>query len=321
MSNITDKIQEKVRELIDKHTTLVYDSKQQNFTCDIYADYRDSVDEETVTKWCQTENPYESFYEDLNEWYQESVLEAEDDIIQKVRDNWDSTDIDYIQNEECIVDTVLEMLSFNLPEKHFLEQKICVDIIVDTGDENYDYVSNDFYPHYNGRYGETIPEESSILWLARQQGYKKRQLNAVMRKGEYFNSKLLKSLRTEVHNCNSHMNALVFLVEMSVEQLFELQDTIKENQKKDKPLPKGAYRCVWARSGYKTITIDKSAVCGLYDAWNGAGSLLDISLEQDVVLPLKYVSTALPDGARGYSVAKTYGVCSSLWTPTLKKIS
>ena len=65
----------------------------------------------------------------------------------------------------------------------------------------------------------------------------------------------------------------------------------------------------------------KDAVCGLYDTWNGAGSVLEIDLEKDVVLPLKYVSSSLPDGGRGWSVANVYGVCSSMWTPTLKKIA
>lgn len=116
------------------------------------------------------------------------------------------------------------------------------------------------------------------------------------------------------------MNALTFFVEMTVEQLFDLHEAIKENGKNDPPLEKDAYRCVWERKGRKKIVIDKDAVCGLYDTWSGAGSVLEINLEKDVVLPLKYVSSALPDGGRGWSVANVYGVCSSMWTPTLKKI-
>ena len=43
-------------------------------------------------------------------------------------------------------------------------------------------------------------------------------------------------------------------------------------------------------------------------------------LEKDVVLPMKYISTAWPDGGRGYGIAEVYGVSSDMWTPTLKKI-
>ena len=119
---------------------------------------------------------------------------------------------------------------------------------------------------------------------------------------------MLKSLRAEVHNCSSHMNALTFFVEMTVEQLFDLNEAMKD---------KGENGTVRKRK----VTLDKSAVCGLYDNWSGAGSILEIELEKDVVLPMKYIGTALPDGGRGYSVASIYGVCSSMWTPTLKKIA
>ena len=117
------------------------------------------------------------------------------------------------------------------------------------------------------------------------------------------------------------MNALTFFVEMTVEQLFDLNEAIKDNGKNDHPLNKDEYRCTWERKGKRKITLDKSAVCGLYDSWSGAGSILEIELEKDVVLPMKYIGTALPDGGRGYSVASIYGVCSSMWTPTLKKIA
>lgn len=179
---------------------------------------------------------------------------------------------------------------------------------MDTGDGNYDFVCNDIFPHYNARFGDVIQEEASVLWLARQQGYKKRQLNRAMRHCDYSGSELLKSLRAEVHNCSSHMNALTFFVKMTVEQLFDLNEAMKD---------KGENGTVRKRK----VTLDKSAVCGLYDNWSGAGSILEIELEKDVVLPMKYIGTALPDGGRGYSVASIYGVCSSMWTPTLKKIA
>lgn len=143
------------------------------------------------------------------------------------------------------------------------------------------------FPHYNARFGDVIPEEASVLWLARQQGYKKRQLNRAMRHCDYSGSKLLKSLRAEVHNCSSHMNALAFFVEMTVEQLFDLNEAMKDNGEN------GTAR-------KRKATLDKSAVCGLYDNWSGAGSILEIELEKDVVLPMKYISTGLARlGGRG----------------------
>lgn len=291
------------------------------FTCDVYADYRDCAEDDTIIKWCKSDNPRDAFYEDMAEWYLESEWYCEDDVIKCVKENWNSSEYPYDDNQEFIEDWIKEHLAVNLPYDHYLKQSVCVDIVVDTGDENYDYVSNDVYPHYNARVNDVVPEEASILWLARQQGYKKCQLNRALRYGEYSDSKLLKSIRTEVLNCSTHMNALTFFVEMTLEELFDLQEALKDNGKNDPALEKKAYRCVWERKGRRKIVIDKSAVCGLYDNWSGGGSILEIELEKDIVLPMKYISTAWPDGGRGYAVTKVYGVSHSMWTPTLKKIA
>ena len=314
-------IVEHIKEIIENSTSMIFNSEREYFECEIYADYNDEISYDNVNEWLKQSNPREAFFESLYEWYSDSETELREDIYRRVKSHWKLDSCPYDEHSELIEDWISDHIAFILPEKHFLRQKICVDIIVDTGDENYDYVCNDMYPHYNARYNDTVQEEASILWLIRQQGYTKRQLNNALRKCEFSNSKLLKSVRTEVHNCSSHMNALTFFVEMTLEQLFGLHEAIKDNSKSDPPLKEGEYRCVWERKGRKTITIDKSVVCGLYDTWNGAGSVFDIELEKDVTLPLRYISSALPDGCRGCSVARVYGVCASMWTPALKKLA
>lgn len=305
--------------LIEKHTYLAYDAEQDEIKAEIYADYRDEAPDKTIIQWCQSKSPMEAFWESLYEWYQQSIWELEDEVISAVEKSWDSKVHSYEDNEEYIADWIREHLSIKLPEKHYLNQEVCVDIIVDTGDENYDYVLNDVYPHYDGRYEDTIPEEASILWLARQQGYNKRQLNAAMKKSSFAGSKLLESLRCEVINCHTHMNALTFFVKMTVKELFALQEAMIDNAKND--VEDGGYKTVKKRKGRKKLTLSKDTACGLYDTWSGGGSVLEIELEKDVDLPLKFISTALPDGGRGWSVANVYGICSSFWTPTLKKIA
>lgn len=315
------RLAEIITDIIFYHTSCDYHKDKGNFTCEVYADYRDCAQDDTIIKWCKADNPREAFYDDLFQWYQECIFDCEDEVIETVKTHWADAEYSFEDNEEFITDWIREHVTVEMPDKHYLHQKVCVDIIVDTGDENYDYVSNDVFPHYNGRREDVIPEEASILWLVRQQGYKKSQLNRAMRHCDYSGSELLKSIRSEVHNCSSHMNALTFFVEMTVEQLFDLQEALKDNGKNDPPLKKDEYRCVWERKGRRKIILDKNAVCGLYDTWNGAGSILEIKLEKDVVLPMKYISTAWPDGGRGYSLASAYGICSDMWTPTLKKIA
>lgn len=309
-----------IKDLIDKYCYCDWNDSEDSYVYEIYADYRDTVDEETVSKWCKSDNAYDAFWEELYSWYEYSTYQYEQEIIESVRKHWEEKTVTYDDHEEFIESWIHEHLYFQYPEDHFLKQTVCMNITVDTGDENYDYVLNNLYPHYNARLGDTISEESSLLWLIRQQGYKKRQLNNALRHRDFSGSKLLESVRAEAANCYSHMNALTFFVEMTVGQVLDLQEAIKDNQSKDPPLKSGAYRCVWNRKGKRKIVLDKSAVCGLYDNWNGSGSLLELELEKDVVLPMKYISTAWPDGGRGYSVAQAFGICRSMWTPTLKQI-
>jgi len=318
--NEQEKLISYIKELIDKHCYCDWDDSEGGFACEIYADYRDTVDEETVSKWCKADDAYESFWEQLYEWYEYSACQYEEEIISAVQKHWEYEDMAYDDHEEFIESWIREHIFFRYPEEHFLKQTVCVNITVDTGDENYDYVLNNLYPHYDARYGDIVPEESSLLWLVRQQGYTKRQLNKALRRRDYSGSRLLETIRSEASNCSSHMNALTFFVEMTVGQLLDLQEVIRDNQSQDPSIKSGMRCCVWERTGRRKIVLDKSAVCGLYDTWSGAGSLLEIVLEQDVVLPIKYISTAWPDGGRGYSVAKVYGMCHSMWTPTLKQI-
>lgn len=86
---------------------------------------------------------------------------------------------------------------------------------------------------------------------------------------------------------------------MTVEQLFALQDSIRANAPND------------------GIVLGSNSMCGLYDPWNGAGSLLNIALDKEVILPYKYIDSALPDGGRGYGVANVYGMSCGFGEPTM----
>lgn len=168
MSDAEKSVVETIIRLIEKHTYLTYDKKEDLIKGEIYADYRDEASDKSIIAWCQSPNPMDAFWKNMFEWYQQAMWDLEDETIAAVEDNWDSKVHSYAANAEYITDWIKEHLSIELPEDHYLKQEVCVDIIVDTGDENYDYVLNDFYPHYDGRYEATIPEEASILWLARQ---------------------------------------------------------------------------------------------------------------------------------------------------------
>ena len=64
-------------------------------------------------------------------------------------------------------------------------------------------------------------------------------------------------------------------------------------------------------------------MCGLFDVWSGGGSLLEIELDKDVVLPIKCIWHAEIETGKseyGYSVNSVYGLVGSAWDGTVKEI-
>ena len=157
------RLAEIITDIIFHHTSCDYHKDEGFFSCEIYADYRDYAENNTIIKWCEADNPREVFNEDLFCWYQDLIFEYEDDVIDTVKKHWTDAELSFDDNEEFIVDWIREHVTVELPTDHYLQQKVCVDIIVDTGDGNYDFVCNDIFPHYNARFGDVIQEEASVL--------------------------------------------------------------------------------------------------------------------------------------------------------------
>ena len=293
--------------------SVCFRDKHGNFYTEIYADYRDELDDRTLKKICDAENPRWGFYDWLDEAYQDCVWDYKDQVIKEVLKDEDFAEIASGMDEDEVRDHLRDMFYVKLPEEHYLNQDILVDILVDTGDANYDYTLNNFTPHYDACDNEPISEESSLLWLARQQGYTKTQLKQAMRERPS-EKNFMRSLYDEINNACTHMNTLTFMVKMTLEEYFTLTDAIiQEREKNESYSLKG-------RKGRGWILLDKSTTTGLYDPWNGSGGCLEIHLDKDVRLPIRCIETAKHDGCRGYSIREIYCCCTSLWTETLKEI-
>lgn len=284
-STLTNKnIISHVKEIIEGH--LYLDKDGDCYYGDIYADYRDKLSFDSIKKIVQSDNSMETFYD---QFY---VIECEDCeysfILNTIRDHWDYPKYgNFEEHEDNIREWIHENVYFNFPYDHFLKQEVKVNIIVNTGDGNYDYTLNNF-ASYNSVPGEVINNKSSILWLVKQQGYSKTQLNNAVRKEEFDGSKFLKSVFQELINVTTHMNALAFFVKMTLKEFIDL----KENPRK--------------------IILPANTSCGLYDPWNGAGSVLEIELDKEVVIPKRFAEPHI-DGTRGYGIDEIYGMCGSFW--------
>ncbi len=284
------------------------------FCYEIYADYRDEMQDSSAIEILQSENPYLTFWEKMNEWYFDYENQLRDELDGSVEKKLTEEGWPYCggfsdEEKEAFSDLMMDLVYFSLPEDHYLGQSFNVPIMVDTGDGNYDYTLNSVYPCWYGRYEDRLDDKASIVWLARQQGYTKTQLWKALRDGDVESPKgFLESMRQEIANVCSSMETLTFLVKMTLRDLIELNRLIKlqDRNGRNYDARKNPY------CGY--IVLGKTVMAGLFDPWNGGGSVLEIELEKDVRLPIKFIRSALPDGADGYGVDSVYGLCGSAWT-------
>lgn len=191
------------------------------FYFEVFADYRDTLDVKTAAKILEQKNPLEYFYNMmLYERYNEIEAEMWHNIYNEIEESLRNIGI----NPQMPADAEFDLWDFlsacvviDLPYDHYLDLKFCVNIKVDTGDENEDYTLNSVFPSYNEDVGYRLNDKASIVWLARQQGYTKTQLWKTLQANDQSNNKgFLNSMCIEVANEASHMNALTFLVSMSL---------------------------------------------------------------------------------------------------------
>lgn len=315
-------MREAVQAFLEKEMYSFQRQKDDTYVDEIYADYNDTLSEKTIGEIIAADDPMCEFYCRIQDNYQDCTWECEDELKKKAIDNLTQDDGPFPEGltdeqEEELSDWLHEFVSIEPPYKHYLNQDVCVNIMMDTGDGNYDFTLNAHYPcWYGGKQGDALDNKASIVWLAQQQGYTKGQLRKALDNGDMANPKgFLESMRVELANMASHMQMLTFLVKMSFEKLLMLNQLIKQQDRNGRnyDATKNPY-C-------GCIILDESTMCGLFDPWQGGGSVLEVQLEKDVKIPVKYIWTALPDEAGpGYSVSDVYGMCRSAWKDTLKEI-
>ncbi len=314
----------KIIEAIEKSPDIYLKQDDQGrYYDEIYADYRDEMDYHTAIKILNSKHPMDTFYEKINDWYMDTETERDyqDDIEKSIRSTLEEN-IDVYPNgltdeqEEFLGDWVRENIYFNYPKDHYLKQEFYTNIMIDTGDGNYDFTLNAHYPcYYGGRKGEAMDDKASLVWLAKQQGYTKGQLRKALDEGDASNPRgFLESCRVELANMTSHMQILTFLVRMDLKTLIKINRLLRLREKDGHQYDTTKY----PDCGY--IVLDKSTMCGLFDPWQGGGSVLEIRLEKDVKIPIKFIRSCLPDGGDGYGIDDVYRLVGSCWRDTLKEI-
>lgn len=305
---LTDKLKTTILDVLEEKCSK--DKETGFFYTEIYPDYCDELCDESILKICKAKDPRETFDEKIMAMHEDYEFELQAEILNKILEHEDiiaAMDAGTITEDE-VRDYFYDHHYTKLPYDHYLSQDICVDIILNTGDLNSDYTTNQPFASWDGREDTVIDDDAAILWLAKQQGYKKSVLTRAIRDQKFGESRFLESMHREIANVSSHMNAVTFMVQMTLKQWLELHEAVeKEKLLNDRYYPRQS-------KGRGFLLIDKSASCGLYSPWQGAGGCLEIELEQDVKLPFRYIDSIYSDGGRGYSIFEIYGMCSSAWS-------
>lgn len=319
---MTDRIKNTIHDIIQSK----YGFCREENGCliyEMYADYRDEIDDKTTIRILEADMPMDEFCNILEEAYQEEQWRLEDELFDEIIKQLTTLDdgetlIEFDENEQDEIREIMhEYISFEYPADHYLDQEFKVNIMMDTGDGNYDYTLNSVFPCWYGREEDFHDDKAAIVWLAKQQGYKKREFRKAMNEGDLANPKgFLQSMRQELANLPSHMSTLTFLVKMTLKDLIRLNELIRLQDRN------GLYYDATKKPYCGYIVLDKDTETGLYDPWSGGGSVFEIELEKDVRIPIRFIRSALPDVRVHYEypVGEVYGMCRSAWRDTLKKI-
>lgn len=316
-----EQMEQKISEIIDAMPGVNGDGG-----IEIYTDYRDrELGNHLLKKIFEADSPKEYFEEMIWDWETDYALDyGYDDLETDIRAKLTEEENEYFSdNFEEVWNFIREKTYFYYDIKDF-NNDIKVNIMVDCGNANYDYTCDNVLNWYGRHSKGKFEEESSMLWLAGTQG-KAEELKEVCREiftedGDYVDrdkakDKFVESCIQELENFPSHMGTVTFLVEMPLLQLFDLLDLQKAEYD-----PKAEFDPRLNKSE-SYILLDKATMCGIFDPWSGGGSVLEIELDKDVKLPVKYAKICI-EGCKeyGYDVDEVYGLCGSAWGNTVKEI-
>ena len=136
-----------------------------------------------------------------------------------------------------------------------------------------------------------MPQKASLRWLCEQLGVDVNVINEHIADGSYDGlNNVEKSIVEEVANTSGTINTVTFVVRCALEQLINW--TV---QKTDVVIPKGTW-------------------CGLFDPYNGGGSIFEIVINQPITIPANIIYELVPDatGYGEYGVIDVYGMSESV---------
>lgn len=139
-------------------------------------------------------------------------------------------------------------------------------------------------------------QDNALSYLIRQQGYTNADVFEAIRADADSNNEFIKSVVAELDELTYSMSEMTLCTSCGGVQLVELLDKITKGE------------------GY--IEFSKETETGLFNEWEGTGSLLEIALEKPAVFPVSMVRNIQLEGASGnygYTVDDVYSMIGKTW--------
>lgn len=294
--------------LAENHTWRKNANGEYHFEIDV--DYRDEIEDSIAQEILESNSPRDTLIERLWDRYQEQEWDIIDNLVDDFKEKVDPKlleDANIIEDgnidDYMIRDIIMDAVYVDYPVDWAEDQEFCLNIIVSNGDDNYDFWLNEHIVDETGEVDENA-EKAGLVWLAKQQGYTLDQVVEILKDGDIAEPKtFLETVLQEVAN-GYGCEALTFCVKMTLGQAIALKEKMESN-------PNGS------------IVLDKRVECGLFDPWDGGGSVLEIACEKDIEIPFENIWKFYIDEKRSNrydSIHNVYGTGDSIWRDCLKEI-
>lgn len=281
-----DNVIERVRVILDKETSLSKDSKGY-YTGEIYIDYRDMYVEDKETLTSLSEKGVDGIQEYIIDCAYDAGLYELDYVKNLVKEKFSEEELS--EYEDFIDDFIDEYVSFKVPEDFVWGSELLVDILISGyNDWDYDFSNNILYKDDEDNDRLKLAD-GGIKWLIEQQGYTAKQFeDEVNIENTPFTNKFFSTVYDELLNTTTSLNTLTVSVKMTLRELVKLKEHFNNKT-------------------LKCLKIKKDCNIGLVDFWLGAGSVVNICLEKDLVIPFENIYKICSDSTFSYNIGNIYG--------------
>lgn len=270
---IIEALLDRARKEQDRKAVFVPDIRPESFS---------DVDLINVTK---SQEPSRAFQELVYDKFYRIENELRDSVVKDIL-NDDEVKVPAEERGEA-AELIRQTMAIEYPLDNLLgTTEVLIDLIVE---------QPDWFPNDTDR----MPEDPcAILWLVKQQGYRKSDLKKALKEGGSDN-RFLDSVVHEMGNAATDRNLLTFFFRMTMNEYIDMMSMAR------------LCKCGYSH-GY--IRLKNDVACGLYDAWNGGGGTMGIRCENTVRIPFSAVASACHDGALSvYSARRVFGVNNAAW--------